>query len=285
MHRHPRALRGRRAALRFPRLRVWPIALAFALGVSSPARTEDFIDEDTDVDLAKKSQNPLGDLISLPFENNFDVGFGPKDALIYTLNLKPVYPVDLGEDWLLVNRLTFPIVAQGERFPGEGSEFGLGDSVYQAFFAPKGSPVIWGAGPAFLFPTHTDKRLGNDKWGIGPSAVVLLKPGPWLVGTLVQQIWSYAGSGSGVSLFSWQYFLNYNFGNGWYLTSTPTMSANWKQNSGNTWTIPVGGGVGNLLRIGGAPVDFKLQGFGYPERPTGGPDWSVQLTVKLLFPK
>ncbi len=280
-----RRLCARRAALRFAWLRVWPIALAFVLGVSSPAWAEDFIEEDTDVALAKKSQNPLGDVISLPFENNFDVGFGPKDALIYTLNLKPVYPTHLGDDWLLINRLTLPIVAQGERFAGEGSEFGLGDSVYQAFFAPKDSPVIAGVGPAFLFPTHTDKRLGNDKWGIGPSAVVLFKPGPWLVGTLVQQIWSYAGSGSGVSLFSWQYFVNYNFGNGWYLTSTPTMSANWKQNAGNTWTIPVGGGVGNLLRIGGAPVDFKLQGFGYPERPTGGPDWSVQLQVKLLFPK
>jgi hypothetical protein len=282
---HPRVRCARRIALRDVWLCAGSLALAIALGVSTPARAEDFIDEDTDVELAKKSQNPLGDLISLPFENNFDVGFGPKDALIYTLNLKPVYPVHLGDDWLLINRLTFPIVAQGERFEGEGSEFGLGDSVYQAFFAPKDSPVIWGVGPAFLFPTHTDKRLGNDKWGLGPSAVVLAKPGPWLVGGLVQQIWSYAGSGEGVSLFSWQYFLNYNFGNGWYLTSTPTMSANWKQNSGDTWTIPVGGGAGVLLRIGGAPVDVKLQGFGYPERPTGGPDWSVQLQVKLLFPK
>jgi hypothetical protein len=258
---------------------------AFVLVFSAFTRAEEFIDEDPDVELAKKSQNPLGDIISLPFENNFDVGFGPKDALIYTLNLKPVYPVHLGDDWLLINRFTVPVVAQGERFAGEGSEFGLGDSVYQAFFGPKDSPVIWGAGPAFLFPTHTHKRLGNDKWGMGPSAVVIAKPGPWLFGSLVQQIWSYAGSGSGVSLFSWQYFVNYNFGNGWYLTSTPTMSANWKQNAGNTWTIPVGGGVGSLLRIGGAPVDVKLQGFGYPERPTGGPDWSVQLQVKLLFPK
>jgi len=174
--------------------RVWPLvlvaALVVVLGVSVPVRAEDFIDEDTDVELAKKSQNPLGDLISLPFENNFDVGFGPKDALIYTLNLKPVYPAHLGDDWLLINRLTFPIVAQGERFAGEGSEFGLGDSVYQAFFAPKDSPVIWGVGPAFLFPTHTDKRLGNDKWGLGPSVVVLAKPGPWLVGGLSSEAWS-----------------------------------------------------------------------------------------------
>ena len=167
---NPRALSARRTMLRGAWLRVWPLVLAAALvvvpGASPPARAEEFIDEDPDVELAKKSQNPLGDLISLPFENNFDVSHGPKDALIYTLNLKPAYPVHLGDDWLLINRLTFPIVAQGERFPGEGSEFGLGDSVYQAFFAPRDS-----------------------------------------------------------------------------------------------------------------------QGFGYPERPTGGPNWSVQLQVKLLFPK
>ena len=241
--------------------------------------------QDPDVELAKKSQNPVGDLISVPFENNFDVGYGPKDALIYTMNLKPVYPTHLGDDWLLINRLTLPVVHQGERVSGEGTEFGLGDSVYQAFLSPRDSPVIWGAGPAWLFPTHTDARLGNDKWAVGPTAVVLAKPGPWLVGSLVQQLWSFAGSGDGVSLFSWQYFVNYNFGNGWYLTSTPTMTANWKESAGQTWTIPVGGGVGNLLRIGGAPVDVKLQGFGYPERPTGGPNWSIQLQFKLLFPK
>ncbi|MBW2243158.1 MAG: hypothetical protein JRH01_14325 [Deltaproteobacteria bacterium] len=266
---------------------VWLLVLAVvAFGDSAPARAEEpSSGANPDVELAKKSQNPVGDLISVPFENNFDGGFGPKDALIYTLNLKPVYPLTLGEDWTLINRLTLPIIHQGERVSGEGNKFGLGDSVYQAFFSPKDSPVIWGAGPAFLFPTHTSPRLGNDKWGVGPTAVLLAKPGPWLVGGLVQHLWSFAGSGDGVSLSSAQYFVNYNFGNGWYLTSTPTMTANWKKNAGDTWTIPVGGGIGNLLRIGGAPVDIKLQGFGYPERPTGGPDWSVQLTFKLLFPK
>jgi hypothetical protein len=103
-----------------------------------PARA----DETSDIELAKKSQNPVGNLISLPFENNFDVGAGPKDALIYTLNLKPVYPLAVGKDWTLINRLTLPVVYQGERVSGEGSKLGLGDSIYQAFFSPKTSPVI-----------------------------------------------------------------------------------------------------------------------------------------------
>jgi hypothetical protein len=78
---------------------VWTLALAVVAGFAIRAEAEELIDEEQDVELAKKSQNPLGDLISLPFENNFDVGFGSEDALIYTLNVKPVYPVHLGEDW------------------------------------------------------------------------------------------------------------------------------------------------------------------------------------------
>lgn len=242
-------------------------------------------DPSSDIALAKASQNPIGNLISLPLENNLDGDVGPEDGVVYTLNLKPVYPVSLHEDWLLINRLTLPIIAQGERTQGEGSQLGLGDSVYQAFISPTKSPVIIGAGPALLVPTHTDSRLGQDRWAMGPTVVVLAKPGPWLVGSLVQQLWSFEGSGRAVSQFSWQYFLNYNFGNSWYLTSTPTMTADWKAKSGQTWTVPVGGGVGKLQRIGGAPVDFKLQAFGFPERPRGSATWALQFQVKLLFPK
>jgi hypothetical protein len=124
-----------------------------ALFIATILLAEGVAADPSEQELAKQSQNPIGDLISLPFENNFDVGFGPKDALIYTLNLKPVYPVHLGDDWLLINRLTLPLAFQGERVAGEGTQFGLGDSVYQSFFSPRNSPVIWGAGAAFVFPT------------------------------------------------------------------------------------------------------------------------------------
>ena len=262
----------------------------FALALSlqgGPALGEQEVggEVNADVELAKKSQNPLGNLISVPFEHNLDGEVGPEDGAVYRLNLKPVYPAQLSDDWILINRLTLPIIAQGERFEGEGSKSGLGDSVYQAFFSHTGSPFVWGVGPALGIPTHTDSRLGNDKWLLGPSAVVLVKPGPWLVGSLVQQLWSFAGDDKTVSSFSWQYFINYNFDSGWYLTSTPTMSADWEAKSDDTWTIPMGGGIGKLVRFGKAPVDFKLQAFGYPEKPAGAASWSVQLQVKFLFPK
>jgi hypothetical protein len=107
--------------------------------------------------------------------------------------MKPVYPFNLGKV-NLINRFILPVIYQQERVEGEGSGFGLGDFTYQAFFSPaKPGKVVRGAGPAFIFPTNTDDRLGADKWSAGPAFVALAKPGPWLFGALVQNVWSYGG--------------------------------------------------------------------------------------------
>jgi hypothetical protein len=238
-------------------------------------------------ELAKKSQNPIGNLISVPLENNFEFGVGPEGATVYVLNLKPVYPVNLGT-WNLINRFIMPVIYQEERVEGEGSEFGLGDFTYQAFFSPADpGAVLWGVGPAILVPTNTDERLGRDKWSVGPAAVVVARPGHWLFGGLVQNMWSVAGDSDedDVRFFSFQYFINYNFKNGWYLSSTPTITADWEADSDDRWTVPFGGGVGRLVRFGKQPVDFKLQAFWNAEKPDGGAEWALQFQVKLLFPK
>ena len=242
--------------------------------------------------LAKQSQNPVGNLISLPFENNTYFDVGPEDAIVNTLFLKPVYPINLSgiglAKWNLINRGIIPITYQEERFEGEGSEFGLGDITYQGFFSPaQPGKVIWGFGPAITFPTATDDRLGTDKWSAGPAVVVLAMPGRWVVGGLVSHAWSFAGDDDreDVSLSSLQYFINYNFPSGWYFSSTPIMTYNWEADSGNRWTIPVGGGFGRLIKIGKLPVDCKLQAFYNVEAPEYASDWSIQLTFKFLFPK
>jgi len=261
--------------------RIVVIVTCLVLTISTLAGADD------QEDLAKESQNPIGNIISLPFENNFDFGVGPKDAFVYSLNFKPVYPVNFGKV-NLINRFILPVIYQEERFEGEGSEFGLGDLTIQAFFSPaKPGKIIWGAGPAFIFPTNTDDRLGVDKWSAGPAAVALAKPGHWLFGALVQNVWSYAGDSdaSDVNFFSFQYFINYNFKSGWYLSSTPTITADWEADSDDRWKVPVGGGVGHLVKLGKQPVDLKLQGFYNVEKPKNANDWSVQLQVKFLFPK
>ena len=237
--------------------------------------------------LAKESQNPVANIISLPFENNLSFGVGPEDARVNTLNLKPVYPVQLGE-LNLINRLIVPLEYQQERFDGEGSESGLGNITYQAFLSPaKPGKVIWGLGPALILPTNTDDRLGIDKWSAGPALVALATPGHWLFGALAQHFWSFAGDSdeNNVNLSSLQYFINYNFPTGWYLTTNPTMTANWDAGSSDRYTIPVGGGAGRIVRFSKQPVDFKLQGFWNAEKPDNAADWTVQLQVKFLFPK
>ena len=260
---------------------VWAIAASLVLILSAIAIADD------QEDLAKESQNPIGNIISLPFENNFDFGVGEEDAFVYSLNLKPVYPMTFGKV-NLINRFILPVIYQEERFEGEGNEFGLGDLIYQAFFSPaKPGKIIWGVGPEFIFPTNTDDRLGVDKWSAGPAAVALAKPGQWLFGALVQNVWSYAGDSdaSDVRFFSLQYFINYNFESGWYLSSTPTITADWEADSDDRWTVPFGGGVGRLVKFGNQPVDLKLQGFYNVEKPKNANDWSLQFQVKLLFPK
>lgn len=237
-------------------------------------------------DLAKESQNPVGNIISLPFENTIKFGEGPEDATVNVLNLKPVYPLNLG-DWNWINRGIMPIIYQGERFEGEGSEFGLGDFTYQGFLSPAApGPIIWGAGPALVFPTHTDDRLGTDKWSAGPALVALAKPGPWLVGGLVTHVWSYAGDDEqDVNLSSFQYFINYNFENGWYLSSTPTITANWEADSSDRWTVPFGLGAGRLVKFGDQPVDFKGQVFWNARKPDDSSEFEIQFQMKFLFPK
>ena len=126
-----------------------------------------------DQDLAKASQNPVANMISLPIKNKFNFGVGEEDAFGYELELQPVLPVSLGE-WNLINRFIVPVTYQESPREGIGDVFGLRDITYQAFFSPaEPGEVIWGIGPTMIIPTHTDSRLGNDKWAIGPAALAL----------------------------------------------------------------------------------------------------------------
>jgi hypothetical protein len=146
--------------------------------------------------------------------------------------------------------------------------------------------VIWGLGPVIELPSNTND-MGTDKWSAGAAATILSMPGNWVLGALVQNLWSVAGpdSAGDVNKLTFQYFINYNLPDGWYLTSTPIMTADWNKPSGERWTVPFGGGVGRLVKLGKQPVDFKLQGFSHVVKPDSGPHWSVMAAVKLLFPK
>lgn len=245
--------------------------------------------ETSEDELRKAAQNPMADLISFPIQNNTNFGYGPLDKTQNITNIQPVIPFRLNEDWLLISRTIAPIVYQPELYDGQGSKFGLGDISQSLFLGPtKPGSLIWGAGAVFLLPTATDGRLGTKKWSAGPAVVGLTMRGPWVLGALLQNVWSFAGDGdrADVNLMTLQYFINYNLPDGWYLTSSPINTANWEADSGDRWTIPLGGGVGRLFRIGKLPVNALAQAFYNVEKPDNlGPDWTLRLQVQILLPK
>ncbi len=256
--------------------------------------------EQSQEDLAKQAQNPIANLISLPLQNNTNFGIGPdEDEVQNVLNIQPVYPFSLGDKWNVITRTIVPIIWQPDFYTkGEGRVTGLGDITFTAFLSPKDSgKLTWGVGPILLFPTATDgplggtseyggESLGSDKWGAGASFVGLMMPGQWVLGSLISNVWSFAGSGDqDINLFTWQYFINYNLPKGWYLTSAPIITANWEADSDNTWTVPFGGGVGKLFKIGKLPVNSQLSAYYNVEKPEFGPDWQLRFQVQFLFPK
>lgn len=237
--------------------------------------------------LAMQAQNPVANLMSIPFQNNTSFGIGPHNRTQNVLNIQPVIPFNLNEDWNLITRTICPLIYQPFAWKESGGKFGLGDINFTAFISPaKPGTIIWGAGPILSFPTATDEILGTEKWSAGPSVVVLTMPTPWVVGVLVNNLWDFAGdyNRSHVNQMLIQYFINYNLPDGWYFSSAPINTANWKAPSGEKWTIPVGGGFGKILTIGGLPVNASAQAYSNVEKPTGAADWSMRLQVQFLFP-
>jgi len=237
--------------------------------------------------LAKAAQNPIAAMISLPFQNNTDFGVGPEDGTKNTLNIQPVWPFELNDNWNLITRTILPVVSQPGVAQGQDRTNGLGDTTFTSWFSPKDSGEwTWGVGPVFLMPTATDDVLGANKWGLGASAVLLTMPGKWVIGSLFSNVWSVEGSGNqDVNLFTWQYFINYNLDNGWYLVTAPINTANWEVGSDNKWTIPMGGGVGKIVKFGKLPVNLNAQAYKMIKSPANGPDWQLRAQMQFMFPK
>jgi hypothetical protein len=148
-------------------------------------KTETGEEESETAKLQRQTQNPVSDLISVPFQHNFNFHVGPKDVTQYVLNVQPVIPISLNEDWNLITRWITPIINQPSPAKGVRSVAGLGDINPSFFLSPaKSSKLIWGLGPTFTLPTATDSLLGAGKWDAGPTAVVLTMQGPWVIGVL-----------------------------------------------------------------------------------------------------
>ena len=271
------------------RARCGAVGVVLALLLGSVAGAEAASSASDSEDLVKQTQNPVANLISVPFQSNFNFGAGSKDEMVYILNVQPVIPIKLNENWNLITRTIMPIINQPSLFPGMDDAFGLGDINPTLFFSPaKPSKFIWGVGPTMTLPTASRSLLGSGKWSAGPAAVGLFMDGPWVAGALANQQWSFAGWGDeDVNALLIQPFINYNLPHSWYLVSAPIMTANFSAGDGDHWTVPLGGGAGKLWRVGkvGLPINTQLQAFYNVVTPDFGPDWQLRFQLQFLFPK
>jgi hypothetical protein len=250
--------------------------------------------------LAKATQNPVASLISVPLQNNSNFGVGPYNRTQDIFNIQPVVPKKISENWMLITRVIQPILWQPYSAQTTGGQAGIGDMNPTFFLSPaKPGKVIWGVGPTMVFPIATSTLLGQGKLSFGPSAVALVQPGPWTIGALVNNIWSVAGSSHrpSVNQMTLQYFVTYNLKKGWNINSGPIIAANWKNKAGGDaadgddttaggrWTIPFGGGIGRVTRMGMQPISFSVNFYGNAVHPPGASPWGMRLQLALLFPQ
>ena len=240
-------------------------------------------------DLAKKLANPVAALISMPFQLNYDSDIGATDnGSRWLMNIQPVIPLSINDDWNLINRTILPVISQSDIALGSGSQSGIGDIVQSMFFspaAPSKSGWIWGVGPVFLLPTGSDDLLTADKWGLGPTALALKQVGPWTVGALVNHIWSVAGDDDRADINSTflQPFVSYTTPTAVSFTINSESTYDWESKQ---WAVPVNFTVAKVTKFGKRLVSVG-GGVRYwaTSTDTGPEGWGGRLFVTLLFPK
>jgi hypothetical protein len=219
------------------------------------------------------------------FEDNVQFGFGPDDEPLNFFRIQPLIPFELSPRWTLLTRVLVPLA----HAPWPETADGLGDVNVTSLLTPaQGRRFVWGVGPTFALPTASHDRLGTNKWAAGPAAGAVYNSRRWQVGLIVQNLWSFAGDGSRdkVNLMAIRPTVSYHLEHGWYLSSSPSIAADWAaRDDDNRWLVPVGGGVGKVLNIGGQRISTLVEAYYHALSPAIGPDWQLRLQVSLLYPK
>lgn len=260
-------------------LRVLPAAPALLAGVAYP-QSED--------ELAKQLSNPVASLISVPFQLNHDFDVGLDDGDRTLLNVQPVIPISIDANWNMISRTILPVVTQDDAVPAGGSQSGIGDVLQSLFFSPKAPTSggwIWGVGPVLSLPTASDDALGSEKWGAGPTAVMLKQTADgWTYGALANHVVSFAGDDSRADVSStfFQPFLAKAIGGGRTLTVNFESSYDWENSQ---WTVPANFTYSKVTRVGDQLVSWAAGARYYFEAPDSGPEWGLRFVVTLLYPR
>ncbi len=239
--------------------------------------------------LAKKLSNPIASLISVPFQYNYDENIGVgKEGTKATLNIQPVIPVSIGDDWNMISRTILPVVNQNDIYTGAGRQKGVGDIIQSLFFSPTEltkSGWTWGVGPVILIPTGSENELTSDSWGLGPTGIALKQQGPWTMGALVNHIWSLDSEPDhpDINATFLQPFLSNTNTNAVTLTINSESTYNWETEQ---WSIPINLIATKMSRVGSQMVSWGGGVRYYADSPDGGAEgWGVRLMLTLLYPK
>jgi hypothetical protein len=238
-------------------------------------------------EIAKKLANPIGALISVPFQNNMDIGIGDYNGSRNTLNFQPIVPFSLNAKYSLITRYIVPVIAQ-YNITGEGTqEVGLADALVSGWIsnAVVKNGFVCGVGGAFLVPTATDKFLGTKKFGVGPTVIVLQQKNGWTYGALMNQIWSVAGDEerADVNQMYLQPFLTYNWKSGAGLTVNSETTLNWEANTTNAYINILAGG---LTKFGKQLVQLQIGPRIQVAAPEGSKSpFGIRAAVIFVFPK
>jgi hypothetical protein len=265
-----------------------------ALHLAAPAWAQDHTSaaaavQSSEAAAAKALANPLAALISVPMQYNYDKFGGANDgASVNRLNIQPVIPFSLNDDWNLISRTIVPFIDQQDFPDAARNKSGLGDITASLFFSPKAPTAggwIWGVGPVFLLPTATQDVLGAQKWGLGPTGVALTQTGPWTVGMLANHIWGGAGSGpANVSATFLQPFVSYTTA-----TTHTTLGMNTESTydwEASEWSVPLNLQVGQVLKLGTQLLQLTAGARYWADAPANGTEgWGWRLQLTLLFPK
>ena len=237
-------------------------------------------------ELAKKLSNPVSDLVSVPVQFNWEQNVGPDDQTRFILNVQPVMPFSLNEDWNLIARVIMPFVSQPPLFAGGAPAFGVGDVLASFFFSPKSGGITWGVGPVISLPSTTVPTLGTEKWGAGPTVVVLKQSGPWTYGALWNQVWSFSGNDNraDVSQMFLQPFVAYQATHTVTVTVQSESTANWEADD-DKWTVPINVLVAKLSSFGVFPASYQIGFGGFPIHPATGPSWKIRGAIVILLPR
>jgi hypothetical protein len=239
--------------------------------------------------LAKKLQNPIGNLISVPFQSNTNFSYGPNRGTQELVNIQPVIPFHLGENWNLITRTILPLIWQPSLAPLQSVPFGTGPTTFSAFLSPS-QPTngwLWGFGPVTQLPTASDPSLGSNVWGLGPTGVLVYMKGPWVVGALANNVWSLGGqtglNPTKYNNFLLQPFINFNMKGGWYVGTSPILTANWLTTGNNAWTIPLGMNVGRVIKLGKLPINLSGGAYANVVHPEFGSTWQLRTQITFIF--